>query len=195
VIPTRRPIVGIVFAAATATVVAIAGCDALLGIGDYDFHGTSSSVSTGGGATASSGGDAGHGGRGGGATGGAGGGGTGAAGGAGGMSCDADGDGALAIACGGDDCDDGDARVHPGQMSFFTTPAAGGGYDFDCNGTEEHQLGAVTCGALPIVNCDSSHTGLEIDLGCGETGAWGQCAANLTSCQFKQTGQRTQGCR
>ncbi len=29
-------------------------------------------------------------------------------------SCDSDGDGALATLCGGDDCDDGDADVHPG---------------------------------------------------------------------------------
>lgn len=44
---------------------------------------------------------------------------------------DADGDGALAWACGGDDCDDEDADVHPGADEI-----AGDGLDQDCDGLD-----------------------------------------------------------
>ncbi|HEX3597273.1 MAG TPA: hypothetical protein VHU80_19325 [Polyangiaceae bacterium] len=39
-----------------------------------------------------------------------------------------------------DDCDDADARVHPGQTVYFGVPyatASGDSYDFDCSGVEE----------------------------------------------------------
>ena len=36
------------------------------------------------------------------------------------------------------DCDDGDENAYPGQTAFFATPrATAGGYDYDCNGTNE----------------------------------------------------------
>lgn len=38
------------------------------------------------------------------------------------------------------DCDDGDSDVKPGQSAFFGVPTQGGGYDYDCDGLEEHQL-------------------------------------------------------
>ncbi len=42
---------------------------------------------------------------------------------------DADGDGSLAIACGGDDCDDSDKRVHPGNAEVCDSAHL----DEDCN--------------------------------------------------------------
>src|SRR5690606_16607784 len=42
---------------------------------------------------------------------------------------DADGDGYDAIACGGDDCDDGDADVHPGATEVCDVD----GVDEDCD--------------------------------------------------------------
>ncbi|NOY28474.1 MAG: hypothetical protein GXP62_21670 [Oligoflexia bacterium] len=44
-------------------------------------------------------------------------------------SSDADGDGYISAALGGDDCDDGDATIHPGA-----TDVPGDGVDQDCNG-------------------------------------------------------------
>ena len=32
------------------------------------------------------------------------------------------------------DCDDADARAHPGQTETFATPRPSGSFDFDCNG-------------------------------------------------------------
>ncbi len=54
---------------------------------------------------------------------------------------DGDGDGHAASSLGvcGDDCDDSDANVFKGQTSWFTSPRASGGYDYDCNGVEELQ--------------------------------------------------------
>ncbi len=58
------------------------------------------------------------------------------------MSVVVDKDGDLASpkslgAC-GTDCNDSDSNAKPGQLKFFSTPQSGtGGYDYDCNGTEE----------------------------------------------------------
>lgn len=49
--------------------------------------------------------------------------------------CDADGDGALAPECGGDDCDDQDATVAPDADEWF-----GDDLDQDCDGTTEVQV-------------------------------------------------------
>ncbi len=64
-----------------------------------------------------------------------------------GRNCDLDGDGQLRddADCGGNDCDDADARAFLGQTDFFDTPRASGGYDFDCNGIEEGNH-ATSCG-------------------------------------------------
>ncbi|MCB9678501.1 MAG: putative metal-binding motif-containing protein [Alphaproteobacteria bacterium] len=50
---------------------------------------------------------------------------------------DADGDGYIGTLAGGDDCDDGDASVHPGA------PDACNGFDDDCNGTADDPVEPV----------------------------------------------------
>ena len=52
-------------------------------------------------------------------------------------SCDEDGDGFEAEACGGPDCCDTDPNVHPGQEGFFDAPSTCGTWDFDCSGSVE----------------------------------------------------------
>jgi len=47
--------------------------------------------------------------------------------------------GAAGWAADGDDCDDGDARAYPGQVSYFATPRPGGSFDFDCDGKAERE--------------------------------------------------------
>ncbi|MBN2362453.1 MAG: hypothetical protein JXR83_23575 [Deltaproteobacteria bacterium] len=45
-----------------------------------------------------------------------------------------------------DDCDDDDGRAHPGQDEYFATAAAGGGFDFNCDGSETRESSDVyTC--------------------------------------------------
>lgn len=57
----------------------------------------------------------------------------------GGCATDADGDGFLALACGGDDCDDGDPRVHPGAMETCD------GVDEDCSGSVDDGSASDWC--------------------------------------------------
>jgi hypothetical protein len=57
---------------------------------------------------------------------------------------DADGDGATASACGGDDCDDGDAAIHAGAIE------ACDGVDNDCSGAADDDLPTTACSA-PLV--------------------------------------------
>jgi hypothetical protein len=53
------------------------------------------------------------------------------------------------------DCCDSDARAKPGQMMFFDTARlVCGGYDFDCNNTEEPEPAAImACPPTPPCDC------------------------------------------
>jgi hypothetical protein len=155
-----------------------------------------------GGAPGGSGGN-GSGGAGTGATGGAqssgGGGATGGSGGA--PDCDRDDDDSLssAAACGGNDCDDRDADVHPGQSRFFTAPSLAHGYDYDCNGVEEREVSsALDCSLLSIESCDAQGYAAPLPA-CGDPGAWIRCAPTLPTlsalCLATDQGSRTMGCR
>lgn len=100
--------------------------------------------------------------------------------------CDCDGDQANALgACQGDDCDDGDARAHPGQTMYFGTPAPQAGFDFDCNGVSERDPRlaiAVDCSGLALP-CDSAVGFLGVvPPACGVHADWGTCKANGLVC-------------
>lgn len=56
--------------------------------------------------------------------------------------CDADGDGFRSVACGGDDCDDGNEDIHPGAVDVCD------GDDNDCDGTAD-QANACDCAEPP----------------------------------------------
>lgn len=61
--------------------------------------------------------------------------------------CDHDNDNHLAAGCGGDDCDDNDASVHPGIVET----ACSDGKDNDCDGyTDEDDLDCDSCGGTCI---------------------------------------------
>ncbi|WP_437500338.1 hypothetical protein [Sorangium sp. So ce1099] len=104
-------------------------------------------------------------------------------GGGGPVDCDADDDGYRSEACeGGNDCNDDNPLVHPGQPSmFYGTPiATGAGFDYDCSGAEEKEFRAVNCSnILPL--CSAASNVFQADVPCGSRTAFGSCTA---TCQF-----------
>jgi hypothetical protein len=94
------------------------------------------------------------------------------------MPCDRDEDGEPSETCGGEDCDDSDPNVHPGQANHFTEPSERVGFDYDCNGFIERDPAepSLSCG-LELAQCDVEAQGFMDDPlpACGEQGSWGQC--------------------
>jgi hypothetical protein len=97
---------------------------------------------------------------------------------AGSVSCDRDEDGEPSEMCGGEDCDDGDPKVHPGQANYFTEPSERVGFDYDCSGLIERDPAeaSLSC-SLELAQCDVEAQGFMDDPlpACGEQGNWGQC--------------------
>jgi hypothetical protein len=111
--------------------------------------------------------------------------------------CDQDGDGhkATGAACGGDDCCDADARVHPGQTSFFTTPGACGGYDYDCDSKETLEYGGASC-QWSTFSCNGDGFAAPVPA-CGQIGTFTSCSVpwyDVFSCKGND-GNQAQGCR
>jgi hypothetical protein len=80
------------------------------------------------------------------------------------------------------DCDDHDARVHPGQVSYFGTPYTSAGavsFDYDCSGQEDadplQSPAPASCGLLSLTLCGGSgytptaRTGQNVNPLCGST--------------------------
>jgi hypothetical protein len=97
--------------------------------------------------------------------------------------CDVDGDEHLAKGkCGGDDCDDTDDRVWPGQPDYFAERQANVGFDYDCSGEPElEETKAVACAGL--VSCPSGTGFLESLPACGEVGDYGTCKSAGLGCE------------
>jgi len=98
--------------------------------------------------------------------------------------CDADGDGFLSEACGGNDCCDQDKDVFPGQTLWFVRASRCARYDYDCDGRATRRWAEVQCR-----NVGGFCTG-EGTMGavpCGNEALWqtctpsgfGQCEASL----------------
>lgn len=118
--------------------------------------------------------------------------------------CDVDGDGATSEACGGDDCDDQDADVHPGQERYFTEASERRGFDYDCDGVISRPPSEVqlSC-ALELAQCDTELQGFFGDAlpPCGELGDWGGCVVEELvgglpgSCAERKDEERRAACR
>lgn len=112
--------------------------------------------------------------------------------------CDCDDDGALAKGgtCGGDDCDDTDARAHPNQADFFDTPAPTAGFDFDCNGsTLPSETKPLDCGVGVALCPPATQQGFVGTLpACGQAGDWGFCSNDNIVCKESVVEKRTQKC-
>ncbi|WP_437950329.1 hypothetical protein WME98_05545 [Sorangium sp. So ce296] len=107
---------------------------------------------------------------------------TSGAGGGGTVDCDADDDGYRSKACeGGNDCNDDNPLVHPGQPStFYDTPISpGGGFDYDCSGAEEREFRAVNCSGL--LTCAVASNVFLTDIPCGQRGPFGSCSLTCQS--------------
>lgn len=71
---------------------------------------------------------------------------------------DADGDGFVSTAYGGDDCCDDDARAYPGAEGWHTDPQQCGSYDWDCQAGEEPRWGHVSS---LVYDCPASESELS----------------------------------
>jgi hypothetical protein len=112
--------------------------------------------------------------------------------------CDEDGDHdpATGPVCGGDDCDDHDARAFFAEPDFLTfTPTATTQGDWNCNGSLEKQYAVnVSCGLLNLGQCNTT-SGLTGDPACGTSGPFVQCQSNGLLCSAISTTTKTQGCK
>jgi len=101
---------------------------------------------------------------------------------------DGDDDGVDGVACGGDDCDDDDAAIFPGQLEVCDAegvdedcdPATLGGLDGDGDGLISDQccnlgMDGLVCGD----DCDDSVAGIGV-------GDWAHCGACGTSCGVRE---------
>jgi hypothetical protein len=104
----------------------------------------------------------------------------------------------------GGDCDDGNSDARPLQGSWFSTPRAGGSYDYDCNGNAEQRYTAVAgaCELIISLNiCSSPAAGYVGSVpACGASGTWATgCELRFgfdgIGCFRSGTSSRTQECR
>ena len=93
-----------------------------------------------------------------------------------------------------EDCNDGNASVHPGQKSFFTKPVPGSNnFDYNCDGKNEPRYPDKAKCKLKGNKCEGSGWGLFVP-GCGSTGMWLECVKHKNGCGEK-IGARNQPCR
>lgn len=107
-----------------------------------------------------------------------------------GEACDGDHDSHLAVACGGDDCCDTDANVHPGVTAYFDTKNACNGFDYDCNGAEAFEFQLAVCKA-GFLAC--SGDGFAVETPCGLRAEFTTCSWSAFACAEGKTLQ-TQRC-
>ena len=87
---------------------------------------------------------------------------------------DIDGDGAEGTLGSGDDCDDLDSDVRPGQLAYFTWARTDGSFDYDCDGVETRQYpSGFTCVVHPGEPGWRSGNSPTPPPSCGVLGTWG----------------------
>lgn len=108
---------------------------------------------------------------------------------------DSDGDGWTS--CAGD-CDDSNPSVHPGQTLFFTTPAASGSFDYDCDGDAELQLAAKVACTAAGGSCSGAGWEQQVPA-CGALASWAFCFSatkkGVAVCTPKHSTTKKQACR
>jgi len=112
---------------------------------------------------------------------------------------DADGDGFDGPLGANNDCDDFEPLAFPGQTGFFASPTAGGGFDYNCDGTEAMQYpSGFSCPACyPAFGWrDGMSPGLPP--ACGGSGTWGAYCDYTSSCGsgiYDSSSTLAQGCQ
>jgi hypothetical protein len=97
--------------------------------------------------------------------------------------CDCDGDEFFAEACAGEDCDDQNKDVFPGQTLFFDESARTIGFDYNCDDQSEREFTPeVNCSGLSLGCEDQSEGFLDSLPSCGNTGPWGRCKVDGLTC-------------
>lgn len=71
------------------------------------------------------------------------------------------------------DCDDTDADAHPGQTSYFTNQRNGGGWDYNCNGSDDKRSVSDASGCVE----DAAAPGTCLET--GSTSRSGDCGAQV----------------
>ena len=101
----------------------------------------------------------------------------------GGTDCDDDNDGFAAIsdACtGGNDCDDSEPLARPDQTDYFSVPRNGGGFDYNCDGTDEPEIEYYACSGL----CSVKTNIFLQNQPCGQAAVFGDCESLFGSCNI-----------
>ena len=99
--------------------------------------------------------------------------------------CDCDGDTHEGPQCSGNDCDDEDADVFPGQTEWFAAPSQNNGFDYDCSNGTEKEFGTTSCDGLSgALDCDNQPEGYyDSTVGCGSPVGYGKCIYEDLTCQ------------
>lgn len=105
---------------------------------------------------------------------------------------DKDNDGHIARACGGDDCNDDDPLVHPGQAFVSEVPKSPNIGDWNCDGTvtKEHASG-VSC---QFFTC-GQQKGFTGSPPCGTEGDYITCKLDGINCIVGTTVKQLQACK
>jgi hypothetical protein len=98
----------------------------------------------------------------------------------------------------GGDCDDGEAKVHPGQQTFFTVPTKPGGssFDYNCDNKSDREYPKMESCALDKTSGQCVGAGwVGIVPGCGQSGFFAGCSKDLGFCDRDTPMPKKQACR
>jgi hypothetical protein len=89
--------------------------------------------------------------------------------------------------CGGNDCDDHDPLVYPGEPMYYGTPANNPaiGFDYDCSGTTDRDPSlnkTVNCGLVGLPCSADMGFLADVPPPCGGSAPWGTCKQQGVMC-------------
>ena len=94
----------------------------------------------------------------------------------------------------GDDCDDADPRVYPGQTGLFSEPTAAGSYDYNCDEIEEQESSSKVWCSGSGTACSGDGWAFSVP-SCGSSGLLARCTPYLGLVCGPVTSLNVQRCR